>query len=160
MTALVRTALASARRSPGGRVGLGLATLLMAAAIIGMHSWGAGHDERPLTVAAGSSVASRADSAAHSSMSMPDPVPAVDSPSGECVPGCATANPVGHTMGMVCVGILTALVLALLGGPGRHHSIVARRRPAGPSGRPSGRRRRAPPPHLSPSLSKLCILRT
>jgi len=44
-------------------------------------------------------------------MSMPDPVPAVDSPSGECLPGCATANPVGHTMGMVCVGILTALVL-------------------------------------------------
>ena len=124
---------------------------MLIAAVVAMHSMGAGHSG---VAGTGDRVhaAGHDPAAVHSS-----PVAAgVTCPSGECL---AQLVPVGdaHAMAAMCLAVLTGLVLLVLG------RLVARGRARSPLAH--DRRRhlalggRAPPGVLAPSLSQLGVLR-
>lgn len=160
MTAIVRTTLAAARRSPSGRVGLAAVIILMGAAIVGMHSLGAGHQGGVMSPPA---VAAAADN--HASFVGYPTANIATSPSSEismpaaCAPGCLTGPHAGHAMSEVCLAILPTVLLLLLPRLRRPFPVLVRGLAGAFHARSSGLSRRPPPP-LRPSLSKLCILRT
>ena len=176
MTASTRTG----RRlgwSPAGRL---LAVMTLALAVIGMHSMGAGH----LDLMADGTHGMTQQVAAVTSSSHPHPgtdmapqaARATDSTTSPAVaaPGRATHDPAraapapgvdpaghgaGHDMTAMCLAVLPGLLLLLtwllLGrGPAAVVAGTAWRALTSPI------RAGPPPPHLTPSLSKLCILRT
>ncbi|MEO7061561.1 MAG: hypothetical protein ABI083_17715 [Lapillicoccus sp.] len=73
--------------------------------------------------------------------------------------GAATTHRMDTMGGPMCLAIVPILILLLLG---RRHSTIARHLDHLTAGRhrPPAARGRAPPPHLTPSLSRLCVLRT
>lgn len=129
---------------------LGLAMLI--AAVVAMHSMGAGHSPGAGTGTPAAHAAGHGPAAGHS-----EPVAAGDTgPCGECL---AQLVPVGdpHAMAAMCLAVLTGLVLLMVGrllARGRARSPLARdrRRNLAPGGR-------APPGLLAPSLSQLGVLR-
>jgi hypothetical protein len=161
--------------SPAGRL---LAVMTLALAVIGMHSLGAGHLDlmaagapemtTQLTAAAsptvrhpGTDMAPKASPAAALATSA---VPAATRHQPEPCPGstCAGADPAGHSashdMTAMCLAVLPGLLLLLT-------SLLLRRSPAAVVAGTAWRAltspiRAGPPLHLTPSLSKLCILRT
>ena len=162
--------------SPAGRL---LAVMTLALAVIGMHSLGAGHldlmtDGTPgmtqqvaavtssLPLHPGTDMAPQAAPATGSTTS-----PAVAAPAGHARPcpgsACSGVGPAGHggghDMTAVCLAVLPGLLLLLtwllLGrGPAAAAAGTAWRLLTSPI------RAGPPPPHLTPSLSRLCILRT
>lgn len=173
MTASTRTG----RRlgwSPAGRL---VAVMTLALAVIGMHSLGAGHldlmaDGTPgmtQQVAAvtssphpGTDMAPQAARTTDSTTS-----PAVAAPVGHARPcpgsACSVVAPAGHGAGhdmtAMCLAVIPGLLLLLA-------RLLLRRRPAAVTAGTAWRAVTSPiragpsPPHLTPSLSKLCILRT
>ena len=162
--------------SPPGRL---LAVVTLALAVIGMHSMGAGHHD-PMANSAHAMtqqvVAASSSLHPHHGIDMaPQAARTTDSTTSASV-----AWPTGHARpcpGSACSGVgqagrgagqdMTAMCLAVLPGLlllltwlllGRSPSAVvagtAWRAPTSPI------RAGPPPPHLTPSLSKLCILRT
>jgi hypothetical protein len=160
--------------SPAGRL---LAVVTLALAVIGMHSMGAGHldlmaygthgmNQQVAAVTSSShpgiDMAPQAARTTYSTTS-----PAVAAPPGDARPcpgsACSGISPAGHGAGhdmtAMCLAVLPGLLLLLtwllLGrGPAAVVAGTAWRVLAGPI------RAGPPPPHLTPSLSKLCILRT
>jgi hypothetical protein len=175
MTASTRTG----RRlgwSPAGRL---LAVMALALAVIGMHSMGAGHLDlmadgthgmhRPVAAVTsslhphpGTDMAPQAARATDSTTSPTVAAPA--SRMGPC-PGsaCSGVGPAGHGAGhdmtAMCLAVLPGLLLLLtwlLSGRGQTAAVTATAWRTLTSPIRAG----PPPPHLTPSLSKLCILRT
>jgi hypothetical protein len=161
--------------SPAGRL---LAVMTLALAVIGMHSLGAGHpglmadDTHGMT----QQVAAVTPSAqSHRTDMAPQALPgtgsttspAVAAPTGHAqrCPGsaCSGVDPAGHSAGQdmtaMCLAVLPGLLLLLTW-------LLLRRGAAAVVAGTAWRaltspiRAGPPPPHLTPSLSKLCILRT
>ena len=163
--------------SPAGRL---LAVVTLALAVIGMHSLGAGH----LDLMADGTHGMHHSVAAVTSSLHPHPgtdmapaarttgsttSPAVAAPAGHARPcpgsTCSGVDPAGHggghDMTAMCLAVLPGLLLLLtwlLLGRGRGPVAAV----AGTAWRAltSPIRAGPPPPHLTPSLSRLCILRT
>jgi hypothetical protein len=177
MTASTRTG----RRLRWSQAGRLLAVVTLALAVIGMHSMGAGH----LDLMADGTHGMTQQVAAVTSSSNPHPHPGTDmapqaarttnsttSPAVAAPPGHAQACPgsacsgvdpaghrAGHDMTAMCLAVLPGLLLLLTWLLlGRSPAAVV----AGTAWRAltSPIRAGPPPPHLTPSLSKLCILRT
>lgn len=122
-----------------------LRVLLVAVAVVAMHSLGAGHGP-PMAghpAAGGSHVA------------------APSHPTGDCTPGCLTPDEsgTGHLMGAMCLAVLSSLLALVL--------LTARRSRASrvPTDASRTSRRviapsRAPPRRLALDLSQVCVLRT
>jgi hypothetical protein len=161
--------------SPAGRL---LAVMTLALAVIGMHSLGAGHLDlmaddmpgmtqqlaavtSPLHPHAGTDLAPQALPGTGSTTS-----PAVAAPTGHAqrCPGsaCSGVDPAGHSPGhdmtAMCLAVLPGLLLLLTW-------LLLRRGAAAVVAGTAWRaltspiRAGPPPPHLTPSLSQLCILR-
>jgi hypothetical protein len=145
-----------------------LAVLALAVAVIGMHSLGAGHLDMPMPHAHGATSRGHAagPSPAHTDARAPlMPATAMDarSPSHCSDGGCAAAghgsHDAAHLMGLICLAVLPVLLTLLL------TLLLRRTRPASRVGTvwrllTCPVRGAPPPPHLSPSLAKLCVLRT
>lgn len=159
--------------SPAGRL---LAVMTLALAVIGMHSMGAGHldlmaDGNPgmtqqvAAVMSASHAHPGTDMAPQTTDSTTSPAIAAAGHARPC-PGnaCSGVDPAGHGAGhdmtAMCLAVLPGLLLLLL------VTWLLRRSPAavvaGTAWRALASPIRAgpPPPHLTPSLSTLCILRT
>ena len=162
--------------SPAGRL---LAVMTLALAVIGMHSMGAGHHDLMTDAAHGLTqqvAAVTSSSHLHPGTDMAPPAapatdtttaPAVAWPAGHARPCPGSACPgvgqarhgAGHDMTAMCLAVLPGLLLLLTWLLlGRSPAAVV----AGTAWHALTRPIRAgpPPPHLTPSLSKLCILRT
>jgi hypothetical protein len=154
--------------------------MTLALAVIGMHSLGAGHldlmaDDMPGMTQQLAAVTSPLHPHAGTDLA-PQAAPATSSTASAAVaapgqgrerpcPGsaCSGVGPAGHGAGhdmtAMCLAVLPGLLLLLAW-------ILLGRRPAAVAAGTAWRalmspiRAGPPPPHLTPSLSKLCILRT
>ena len=166
--------------SPAGRL---LAVMTLALAVIGMHSLGAGHldlmtDGTPgmtqqvaavtssLPLHPGTDMApptmrtmQTTDSTTSPAVAAPGQDHARPCPGSACSGVAPAGHGAGHDMTAMCLAVLPTLLLLLT------WLLLGRRRAAITAGTAwraltSPIRAGPPPPHLTPSLSRLCILRT
>lgn len=133
-----------------------VSVLGVAVAVMLMHAMGVGHHAAatsPMTSMAMTSMAATASDSGVPSQR------AANLAQGVCDHDCTDASQRADPMGgPMCLAVLTILTLLL---PGRGGLLWARDLArVTPTGRCLPVLGRAPPPHLTPSLSRLCVLRT
>ena len=141
--------------------------LALAVAVIGMHSLGAGHFDLAIphlhgvTNAANPAAQLPGHTVAQAPLKWTPTVEASGSSHcsvGECPAAGMDGHGAGHLMSTVCLGVLPALLLLLA------WLLLRRTRPASQVFTVwrvlSTPVRGSPPSHLTPSLTKLCVLRT
>jgi hypothetical protein len=141
--------------TPDRRARTLLGVLLVALAVVAMHSLGAGHGPPAATHQAVGMLGGvhHADPAQQFSAPI--------QPAGDCTPGCLTADETGagHATGAMCLAVLSSLVTLLLLAVRRSRASRASADATWTSLQviaPS----RAPPRRLALDLSQVCVLRT